>query len=158
MNLFSKAYELVKFEAPAANEDRMRTYLRINVLQWACNYGHADCKKAAVDEFNRYYENPSVKVHPDLRQVVYCEGIRQGTDKHFEFLWKQYLTTNMATEQILILQGIGCAQDRELVFVSNFLDCSGLLLINFFSSRPSWTRSPRTTSALRTRALRSPTC
>uniref|UniRef100_A0A8D8DU51 Aminopeptidase n=2 Tax=Culex pipiens TaxID=7175 RepID=A0A8D8DU51_CULPI len=116
VNLFSKAYELVKFEAPAANEDRMRTYLRINVLQWACNYGHADCKKAAVDEFNRYYENPSVKVHPDLRQVVYCEGIRQGTDKHFEFLWKQYLTTNMATEQILILQGIGCAQDRELVF------------------------------------------
>lgn len=116
VNLFSKAYELVKFEAPAADEDRMRTYLRINVLQWACNYGHEDCKKAAVDEFNRYYENPTVKVHPDLRQVVYCEGIRQGTDKHFEFLWKQYLTTNMATEQILILQGIGCAQDRELVF------------------------------------------
>lgn len=116
VHLFSKAYEMVKFEAPSDEEKRVFTYLRINVLQWACNYGHAECKKAAVEEFVRFYENPTQKVHPDLRQVVYCEGIRQGTDEHFDFLWNQFLTTNMATEQILILQGLGCAQDREQIF------------------------------------------
>lgn len=115
IELFSKAYNLVKFEVPA-DEKRLSTYLRINVLQWACNYGHEECKKAAVDEFRRFYESPAVKVHSNLRQVVYCEGIRQGTEDHFDFLWNLYLTTNMATEQILILQGLGCAQDRELIF------------------------------------------
>lgn len=116
VQLFGKAYDMVKFEAPSAEEKRVFTYLRISVLQWSCNYGHPECKKAAFDEFVRFYGNPTQKVHPDLRQVVYCEGIRQGTDEHFDFLWKQFQTTNMATEQILILQGLGCAQDREHVF------------------------------------------
>nr|XP_019564006.2 LOW QUALITY PROTEIN: membrane alanyl aminopeptidase-like [Aedes albopictus] len=116
VQLFSKAYALVKFNAPTAEESRLFTYLRINVLQWSCNYGNAECKKAALEEFVRFYEKPTEKVHPDLRQVVYCEGIRQGTDEHFDFLWEQYLSANMATEQILILQGLGCAQDREQIF------------------------------------------
>lgn len=116
VQLFSKAYGKVKFEAPSDEETRVFTYLRINVLQWACNYGHVECKKAALEEFVRFYEKPTEKVHPDLRQVVYCEGIRQGTDEHFDFLWNQFLTSNIATEQLLILQGLGCAQDREQVF------------------------------------------
>nr|AGT95896.1 aminopeptidase N [Aedes aegypti] len=116
VQLFSKAHGLVKFTAPTDEESRLFTYLRINVLQWSCNYGSITCKKAAFDEFVRYYEDPANKVHPDLRQVVYCEGIRQGTDEHFDFLWEQYMSTNMATEQILILQGLGCAQDREQIF------------------------------------------
>lgn len=116
IHLFSKAYGLVKFEKPSDEEKRVFTYLRINVLQWACKYGHVECRKAAVEEFIRYVEDSTEKVHPDLRQVVYCEGIRQGTDKHFDFLWNQFLTSNMATEQILILQGLGCAQDREQIF------------------------------------------
>lgn len=51
---------MVKFEAPS-DEKRVFTYLRINVLQWACNYGHAECKKAALEEFVRFYENPTQK-------------------------------------------------------------------------------------------------
>ncbi|XP_055523953.1 membrane alanyl aminopeptidase [Wyeomyia smithii] len=116
IQLFSKVYNMVKFEAPAEAESRLITYLRINVLQWACNYGHSECKRAAVEEFNRYFNNTAEKVHPDLRQIVYCEGVRQGTEEHFDFLWNQYLTTNMATEQILILQGLGCVQEKEQIF------------------------------------------
>lgn len=116
LQLFSKVYDLVKFRAPNQIEKRVLTYLRINVLQWACNYGHEACKKTAVDEFLRFYNNPTEKVHPDIRQIVYCEGIRQGSEEHFDFLWNQYLTTNMGTEQILVLQGLGCAADREQIF------------------------------------------
>ncbi|XP_035890493.1 uncharacterized protein LOC118502379 [Anopheles stephensi] len=117
LDIFSKAYDTVKFQAPSATERRVFTYMRQNVLQWACNYGHDECSKAAVAEFDRYHKNPSVKVHPDLRQVVYCEGIRKGSMEQFEFLWNEYLTTNMATEQILILQGLSCASTSELITI-----------------------------------------
>uniref|UniRef100_A0AAG5CSU5 Aminopeptidase n=1 Tax=Anopheles atroparvus TaxID=41427 RepID=A0AAG5CSU5_ANOAO len=117
LDIFAKAYDTVKFQAPSPTERRVFTYMRQNVLKWACNYGHEACSKAAVAEFERFYANPSVKVHPDLRQVVYCEGIRKGTQAHFEFLWNQYLTSNMATEQILILQGMGCASTYELISI-----------------------------------------
>lgn len=120
LQLFSKVYDLVKFQEPVHDELRLITYLRINVLQWACNYGHTQCKQAALDEFKRFFENPQKKVNPDLRQVVYCEGARQGDDDYFELLWQQYLTTNMATEQILVLQGLGCSTDREHIF--KFMD------------------------------------
>uniref|UniRef100_A0A182QKF0 Aminopeptidase n=1 Tax=Anopheles farauti TaxID=69004 RepID=A0A182QKF0_9DIPT len=117
LDIFSKAYDTVKFQAPSASERRVFTYMRQNVLQWACNYGHEECSKAAVAEFDRFYKNPTVKVHPDLRQVVYCEGIRKGTEDHFGFLFNQYLTTNVATEQILILQGLSCASTSELITI-----------------------------------------
>ncbi|XP_055618480.1 membrane alanyl aminopeptidase-like [Toxorhynchites rutilus septentrionalis] len=114
--LFNKIYNSVKFVQPAEDEARLLTYLRINALQWACNYGHDTCKKVAEDTFRKFFTNRTEKVHPDLRQIVYCEGIRQGTDEHFDFLWNEYLTTNVATEQILVLQGLGCAQGREQIF------------------------------------------
>lgn len=61
LDIFSKAYDIVKFQAPTATERRIFTYMRQNVLQWACNYGHEECSKAAVAEFHRYHQNPSVK-------------------------------------------------------------------------------------------------
>ncbi|XP_053679539.1 membrane alanyl aminopeptidase-like [Anopheles nili] len=115
LDIFNKAYDTVKFQAPSSTERRVVTYMRQNVLQWACNYGHEECSKAAVAEFERFHQNPTQKVHPDLRQVVYCEGIRKGSMEQFEFLFNHYLSTNMATEQILILQGLGCASTVELI-------------------------------------------
>ncbi|XP_058061219.1 membrane alanyl aminopeptidase [Anopheles bellator] len=117
LDILEKVYDVVKFQSPTSNERRVLTYLRQNVLQWACNYGHEACSEAAVTEFTRFFLHPETKVHPDMRQVVYCEGIRKGTKAHFEFLWNQYLTTNVATEQILVLQGLGCASTSETIFI-----------------------------------------
>uniref|UniRef100_A0A182QDN7 Aminopeptidase n=1 Tax=Anopheles farauti TaxID=69004 RepID=A0A182QDN7_9DIPT len=115
LDILAKVYEYVKFEQPTYSERRVHTYLRRVVLDWACRYGHDQCSKKAITEFERFRSNSDVKVHPDLRQVVYCEGVRRGSAEQFDFLLNLYLTTNVATEQQLTLQGMSCALDRAII-------------------------------------------
>lgn len=115
LDIFAKVYERVKFQTPTSSERRVHTYLRRVVLDWACRHGHEGCTNSAIKEFARFRSNPSVKVHPDLRQVVYCEGVRQGSTEQFDFLLELYNTTNVATEQQLALQGLSCASEDALV-------------------------------------------
>ncbi|EGK97110.1 AGAP013146-PC [Anopheles gambiae str. PEST] len=115
MDILTDVYEYVKFQAPTQYDRRLHTYLRRLVLDWTCRYGHDDCSKSAVKEFERFRTYPGVKVHPDLRQVVYCEGVRKGSSEQFDFLLNIFLTTNVATEQQLTLFGMSCAPKEETV-------------------------------------------
>uniref|UniRef100_A0A3F2YVF0 Aminopeptidase n=1 Tax=Anopheles culicifacies TaxID=139723 RepID=A0A3F2YVF0_9DIPT len=115
-DMFGKVYEYVQFQAPAQSERRLHTYLRRLVLDWTCRYGHDGCSKSALKEFETFRTNSSVKVHPDLRQVVYCEGVRRGSLEQFDFLLNLYLTTNVATEQQLTLQGMSCATEKAVIY------------------------------------------
>ncbi|XP_058061851.1 membrane alanyl aminopeptidase-like [Anopheles bellator] len=121
LDIFAEAYEHVKFQEPTSSERRVHTYLRRVVLDWSCRHGHETCSKMAVEEFERFRANPgTVKVHPDLRQVVYCEGVRRGSKEQFDFLLERYRTTNVATEQQLTLSGLSCATQDGLV--QQFMD------------------------------------
>lgn len=115
LSMFDKVYEYVKFQTPAPLERRLHTYLRRVVLDWACRYGHEDCSKNALKEFEAFRAHSTAKVHPDLRQVVYCEGVRRGSIDQFDFLLNLYLSTNVATEQQLTLQGMSCATEESVV-------------------------------------------
>uniref|UniRef100_A0A4Y0BN47 Aminopeptidase n=2 Tax=Anopheles funestus TaxID=62324 RepID=A0A4Y0BN47_ANOFN len=115
LDIFGKAYEFIHFQEPSQYERRLRIYLRRLVLDWTCRYGHEDCSKSALQEFEALRANSSAKVHPDLRQVVYCEGVRKGSLEQFDFLLNLYLTTNVATEQLLTLQGMSCATEKEVI-------------------------------------------
>ncbi|XP_053667734.1 membrane alanyl aminopeptidase-like [Anopheles marshallii] len=115
MDIFAKVYEYVQFQAPPHSEHRLHTYLRRLVLDWTCRYGHEGCSTSALKEFESFRANSSAKVHPDLRQVVYCEGMRRGSHEQFDFLLNLYLTTNVATEQQLALQGMSCATEKAVI-------------------------------------------
>lgn len=114
-DMFAKVYEYVQFQAPAHSDRRLHTYLRRLVLDWTCRYGHDDCSKSALKEFETFRTNSSATVHPDLRQVVYCEGVRKGSLEQFDFLLNLYLTTNAATEQQLTLLGMSCATENAVI-------------------------------------------
>lgn len=52
-----------------------------------------------------------------MRPVVYCTAIAEGTREEWEFLWKKYLTENVAAEQVLILTSLGCTKDANILKV-----------------------------------------
>lgn len=54
-------------------------------------------------------------VNANIRVPVYCAAIRAGSEEEFNFLWKKYMTTNVAAEQINVLSALGCANTQTLV-------------------------------------------
>lgn len=61
MDILTDVYEYVKFQAPTQYDRRLHTYLRRLVLDWTCRYGHDDCSKSAVKEFERFRTYPGEK-------------------------------------------------------------------------------------------------
>lgn len=55
-----------------------------------------------------------------MRPWVYCTGLRQGTADDFNYFWNRYLAEDLASENIVMLQTIGCTRDNSSLFT--FLD------------------------------------
>lgn len=57
-----------------------------------------------------------------MRRIVYCTAISRGGEKEWNFLWQQYLKSNVATEKVLILSTLGCT--RQIWLHKRYLDWS----------------------------------
>jgi len=55
------------------------------------------------------------RIPPDLRSVVYCSALINGGEEEWDFLWEQYQKTNVATDQVLILNALGCTTKPDLL-------------------------------------------
>lgn len=51
---------------------------------------------------------------------MYCTAVRNGGEKEWSFLWKQYQKSNIATEKSTILRSLGCT--REIWLLSRYLE------------------------------------
>lgn len=107
-------YEHLGFEEKE-DDSQIDHYNRANVLQWACRYKHEDCVKNAMAEFNKAKSDSSYLVPVDIRPVVYCTGVRNGNLSDFDWLWQKFSRQNVATEQVLVLNALGCTRDEAAV-------------------------------------------
>ncbi|XP_075213531.1 aminopeptidase N-like isoform X4 [Lycorma delicatula] len=51
------------------------------------------------------------RIHEDLKTIVYCEGIKHGTEKEWNFLFSVYIKTNFAKEKLIILSALSCSRE-----------------------------------------------
>ena len=61
--------------------------------------------------FYRYF----VRVDADLKNVVYCVGIRKGGEEEWEFAYRKYKESNVASEKSLLLEALTCTQKPWLI-------------------------------------------
>lgn len=55
------------------------------------------------------------RVPKNQRSVAYCTAIRRGGQEDWKFLWKKYLESNCASEQLVILKALGCSRDTTIL-------------------------------------------
>ena len=56
----------------------------------------------------------------DLRSMCYFYGIMNGGEKEWEFAFKQYRNTTLATERIKLLYGMSAIQEPWMIERYNF--------------------------------------
>ena len=108
----SKAYNLLGFEEKST-DTTLDIYNRAKILAWSCKYGNSDCISKAKSYFNANLKAEPVPVN--IRSVVYCVGVREGTEQEFNKLYNKYKTETVATEETLLLNSLGCVRDKSLV-------------------------------------------
>ena len=55
------------------------------------------------------------RIKPNQRPVAYCTGLQYGTKEDWEFLWRQYYNSNSATDQVVMLEALGCTKNKTLL-------------------------------------------
>ncbi|XP_054279876.1 aminopeptidase N-like isoform X2 [Macrosteles quadrilineatus] len=98
------------------------------VLSWACRFNVGDCNSQASQLFLQWKksQNPdditSNPIPKDLRGIVYCQGVKEGGEEAWTFMWNRYRNSNVGTEQSLILGALGCT--REVWLLNRYLEWS----------------------------------
>lgn len=110
-DLTAKAYNALGFEEKTS-DTTLDIYNRAKILAWACKFGKTDCTSKAKAYFNDL-NNKAVPVN--IRSVVYCSAMREGSEADFDKLFAKFKTETVATEETLILNSLGCVKDQKLV-------------------------------------------
>jgi aminopeptidase N len=118
--LTENVHQHLLYSSALQADRRIDIYNRVNVLTWLCKYGHEDCAKHTKKQFAGYLGNKEKGLSADYRAVIYCSGVRQGSDKEFKFLIEQYHATLLQVEKLTILQGLACTKDQKLMDVGSF--------------------------------------
>jgi len=96
------------------------------ILSWACRFDVGDC----VQQANQLFTSWRTSLHPDtinpipkdLRSIVYCQGVKDGGEEAWNFLWERYRNSNLGTEKSLILGALSCS--KETWILNRYLDWS----------------------------------
>ncbi|XP_071139479.1 aminopeptidase N-like isoform X3 [Mytilus edulis] len=104
-----------------SGSSHLEIYLRRTVVAHACKYGHEVCIENSRKLFKELMEttdgtNP---IDVNLRSTVYCIAIRYGTVEEWDFAYKKYKTSNVATEKAALLISLSCS--RDVWVLSRFL-------------------------------------
>uniref|UniRef100_A0A1A9WJU5 Aminopeptidase N n=1 Tax=Glossina brevipalpis TaxID=37001 RepID=A0A1A9WJU5_9MUSC len=89
------------------------------ISSWACRLEILDCVNTAIRYFDEWKRstNPRTDNHipVDIRPIVYCTSIRHGNKDDWNFLWKIYLESNVASEKHAIIFSLSCSYNGTLL-------------------------------------------
>nr|CAD7256997.1 unnamed protein product [Timema shepardi] len=111
LSLLDKAYQQLGFQEKKS-DDHVTKLNRNLILTWACKLGSESCIKTSTELFHGLLSKND-KVSPDIQTVVYCAGLNQGGSEEYDYLWEKFLSSDVSTEQVLILGVLGCTADED---------------------------------------------
>ncbi|XP_014472138.1 PREDICTED: uncharacterized protein LOC106743116 [Dinoponera quadriceps] len=116
--LIEPLYTDLTFEDNENNENdltRMQNMLRIYTREWACKLDIADCKFHAAKYF-QLKRNNLQEIPPNYRGVIYCTAMKTDTTEFtYKFLQTEYKRSNVMADKLMILNSLGCSQNKEIL-------------------------------------------
>ncbi|XP_072939565.1 aminopeptidase N-like [Epargyreus clarus] len=113
LHLTAPLYERLGFDAQP-NEEHVTAYHRNIILNLNCRLGNANCVNRAQALLERFRDDTTQRLNPDIQTTVFCSGLRGGSRENFDFLWQQYLATTDSSQQAILLNALGCTSNTEL--------------------------------------------
>lgn len=55
------------------------------------------------------------RVPPSQRSYVYCNAIKYGSEKEWEFLWQQFQKSDFSEERVDITDALSCSKNKTLL-------------------------------------------
>ncbi|XP_016951233.1 aminopeptidase N isoform X2 [Drosophila biarmipes] len=91
------------------NESHLQLKHRALVAYFACKFNYDRCTQVAQVKFREWMRDAKKNpIKPNLKSVIYCTALAEGSSPEWYFAYKQYKTTTSASEKEEILTSLGC--------------------------------------------------
>merc|ERR1712179_204635 len=100
----------------------------MGAMGWACKLGNEDCVDKVRAQFRVWMErlNPDTAaanpVDVNMKQIVYCNAIRYGGEREWDFGWERYQKSNVGSEKSVFLGALACT--KEVWLLNRYLNMS----------------------------------
>nr|CAI5820674.1 unnamed protein product [Callosobruchus analis] len=112
-------------EIPETKAEKLQSVkLQVLIAGKSCKFEVANCIAQSQELFKKLKDNSQGDntIPKDLRGVVYCTSLKHGGAEEWEFLWKKFQNSNVATEKNTMLSALGCTQ--EIWLLKRYLEWS----------------------------------
>ncbi|XP_037623574.1 aminopeptidase N-like [Sebastes umbrosus] len=96
-------------------DGHMDQYNQVNAISLACRTGLEECQHLTKAWFKHWMDTNENLIHPNLRSTVYCNAIAAGGAKEWEFAWKQFVNSNIASEAEKLRSALACTKQPWLL-------------------------------------------
>merc|ERR1712032_1456097 len=102
--------------------------LRKKAVRWACSMGSTDCQVNAKEKYNDWMgmvqpdEEKQNPVDVNMKYETYCNAISDGGEEEWDFAWKRYTESTVASEKSTLLSSLGCT--KEVWLLNRYLNMS----------------------------------
>ncbi|XP_065721508.2 aminopeptidase N isoform X2 [Drosophila suzukii] len=91
------------------NESHLQLKHRALVAYFACKFNYDRCTQVAQMKFREWMRDAKKNpIKPNLKSVIYCTSLAEGSSPEWYFAYKQYKSTTSASEKEEILTSLGC--------------------------------------------------
>lgn len=110
-----------EFNATAGYFEKFSQKIAVNL---ACQFGNAQCLNETYTKFQKYFEFDVDSLSPDVRGVVFANGIRQATLDEVENLFSVFLFSESDDVRKEIIASLGNIQDAAITetFLNKVID------------------------------------
>uniref|UniRef100_A0A182W7Y5 Aminopeptidase N n=1 Tax=Anopheles minimus TaxID=112268 RepID=A0A182W7Y5_9DIPT len=90
------------------------------VVSWACRVGSQSCLNTTASIVKEIAENPSKAADPDLREAIFCNGLRQASATVFDSIWQRMQSSQDQSYRSDLIRSLGCVENELLI--NRYLD------------------------------------
>ncbi|XP_049305207.1 aminopeptidase N isoform X5 [Bactrocera dorsalis] len=91
------------------NESHIQLQHRANIARLACKFNYDRCTMPAHRKYREWMADPKLNpIKPNLKSIIYCTALAEGSFQEWYFAYKQYKRTTSASEKEQILTSLGC--------------------------------------------------
>lgn len=99
-----------------SSKEWLQSLLQPSIVSIICHYKSPECIESSRTIYRRWSLNPNLNQIPaNLRSIVYCTVVREGSQKEFDFLWNRLEKETVANEILNLLKGLSCTEDPSLI-------------------------------------------
>ncbi|XP_053408166.1 aminopeptidase Ey-like isoform X2 [Mercenaria mercenaria] len=81
----------------------------------ACEYDLEECIDDAMDKFNAWKNDNNVSMDPELKEMVYCIGVKHGGQEAWAYVLRNFIDSESTSEKQFLLDALTCSTQPWLL-------------------------------------------